>query len=223
VIVFVAVLALWILSLCVHEYAHARVAYAGGDVSVRAKGYLSFNPLVYMDPVHSLLWPTIFLLLGGFGLPGGAVWIDRSRLRTRGWMTATSLAGPAANLAVFLLLAAPFAIGAAPDPYASGDQALWSILAFAAFTQATAAILNLLPLPGLDGFGALEPWLPYSVIRALAPYRGYTMVILLILAFSTPLGAWILHGAVRLMAALGIDGGHLARGYDAFFSVIPWR
>ena len=45
---FIAVLICWIFSVCVHEFAHALVAYWGGDRSVRARGYLDFNPLRYM-------------------------------------------------------------------------------------------------------------------------------------------------------------------------------
>ena len=65
---FIFVLVGWIFSLCLHEFAHAAVAFAGGDTSVREKGYLTFNPLRYVDPIASLFVPLVFLLLGGIGL-----------------------------------------------------------------------------------------------------------------------------------------------------------
>src|SRR5262249_25868997 len=89
---FFIVTVLWIFSVCLHEFGHAIVAYYGGDTSVREKGYLTFNPLKYTHPVYSLLMPVIFMMLGGIGLPGGAVYINDQALRSRQWRTAVSLA-----------------------------------------------------------------------------------------------------------------------------------
>ena len=80
---FIIVLVGWVFSLCLHEFSHALVAYYGGDTTVREKGYLTFNPLKYTHPVYSLLLPLLFLVLGGIGLPGGAVYIETWRLRSR--------------------------------------------------------------------------------------------------------------------------------------------
>ncbi len=70
---FLIVLAGWIFSLSLHEFAHALVAYYGGDKTVKDKGYLTFNPLKYTHPMLSIVFPIIFLMMGGIGLPGGAV------------------------------------------------------------------------------------------------------------------------------------------------------
>ena len=51
----------WIFSLCLHEFAHAAVAFLGGDTSVREKGYLTFNPLRYVDPIASLFVAALML------------------------------------------------------------------------------------------------------------------------------------------------------------------
>ncbi len=104
ILTFVVVLIGWIFSLCLHEFSHALVAYLGGDTTVKDKGYLTFNPLKYTHPVYSLLIPLIFLVLGGIGLPGGAVYIETWRLRSRNWMSAVSLAGPTANLILAIIL-----------------------------------------------------------------------------------------------------------------------
>src|SRR5512134_3578991 len=95
----------WIFSLCLHEFSHALVAYFGGDHTVREKGYLTFNPLIYTDPLLSIFLPLLFLFMGGIGLPGGAVYIERWRIRNRYWLSAMSLAGPMSNLLVALVLA----------------------------------------------------------------------------------------------------------------------
>jgi Zn-dependent protease len=100
----------WIFSVCLHEFSHAIAAYKGGDVTVRDKGYLTFNPLRYTHPVTSLVLPLIVLAIGGIGLPGGAVFINRALLRSRAWDTWVSLAGPASNLVLILIIGALWAV-----------------------------------------------------------------------------------------------------------------
>ena len=52
---FVFVFLLWLFSLCLHEFAHARVAFSGGDTTVKDKGYLTFNPIKYTNPMMSIV------------------------------------------------------------------------------------------------------------------------------------------------------------------------
>ena len=158
---FVLVLIGWVFSVTLHEFAHAAVAYLGGDYTVKDKGYLSFNPLKYTHPMLSIGLPLLFLALGGIGLPGGAVYIERHRLRSKWWGAAVSAAGPAANLLLALLLAAPFALGLVDTNVIEFDVAgwqietssvwenstLWSAVAFLAMLQITAVFFNLLPIP----------------------------------------------------------------------------
>ena len=148
----------WILSVCLHEFGHAIVAYWGGDTSVKDKGYLTLNPLKYTDLNFSLILPLIFLLIGGIGLPGAAVYIDQQRLRNRWWQSAVSAAGPIASSVVTLLLALPFMLGLAS--LHSQYLWLWSALAFLIYLQIFVVIINSLPIPSLDGYGVIEPWLP---------------------------------------------------------------
>jgi len=154
---FLVVLIGWIFSLCLHEFSHAMVAYLGGDTSVREKGYLTFNPLKYTHPVYSLLLPILFLVMGGIGLPGGAVYIETWRLRGKGWESAVSLAGPLSNLILAILLAVILKFA---PPSASG---IWPGLGFLALLQISAVVLNLLPVPPFDGYGALAPFLNYEL------------------------------------------------------------
>ncbi len=73
------------MSLCLHEFGHALAAYLGGDTSVRDAGYLTLNPLKYSHPLLSIIMPVLFLMMGGIGLPGGAVYINRHALRSSTW------------------------------------------------------------------------------------------------------------------------------------------
>jgi len=150
---FIIVIVGWIFSLCLHEFCHAVVAYHGGDTTVKDKGYLTFNPLKYTHPVYSIVLPVIFLLLGGIGLPGGAVYIETWRLRSKRWETAVALAGPVANLVVALVLSVVLFLAPA------STSGFWPGLAFLALMQISAVVLNLIPVPPFDGYRALSPFL----------------------------------------------------------------
>lgn len=208
---FAVVLVGWVFSLCLHEFAHALVAYLGGDTSVREKGYLTFNPLRYTHPLYSLLMPLLFLLIGGIGLPGGAVYIETWRLRSRRWMSAVSLAGPAANLLLALLLGLLFRL----VPAAPGG--VWPALAFLGFLQVSALVLNLIPLPPFDGFGALEPHLRGDVRLRLAETRGVLVWVVFLLLWYVPFIGRLFWGLVAFLAhGLGISLPLAMLGWSQF-------
>jgi Zn-dependent protease len=210
-ITFLVVLLGWIFSLCLHEFSHALVAYYGGDTTVRDKGYLTFNPLKYTHPVYSLVLPLIFLLLGGLGLPGGAVYIERWRLRGRGWETAVSLAGPASNL----LLAGTLTIILRFAPASGGG--IWPGLAFLAFLQVMAVVLNLLPVPPLDGYGALAPYLKPDLRLKLDQAGGTLMWVLFLLLWYVPFINTAFWGIVSLLfLLLGLPGPLAMQGLNLF-------
>ncbi|MFN3742654.1 MAG: site-2 protease family protein [Anaerolineales bacterium] len=216
--VFSLVLLGWILSLSLHEFAHALVAYWGGDWTVREKGYLTLNPLRYTHPVYSLILPLLFLLLGGIGLPGGAVYIETWRIRDRRWLTALSLAGPAANLLFALFLS--LILNLFPQ---IGGKTLGPALAFLGLLQVSAVVLNLLPIPSLDGFAAIEPYLPLSFLERIAPYRqAFLWIFFLALVYLPFLNAIFWMGIIFLTVMLGFPPDLLARGYDQFFFWRVW-
>ncbi|MCJ7434227.1 MAG: site-2 protease family protein [Anaerolineales bacterium] len=163
---FIIVLIGWIFSLCLHEFSHALVAYYGGDFTVKDKGYLTFNPLKYTHPVFSLLLPLLFLVMGGIGLPGGAVYIEKWRLKNRNWESAVALAGPLSNALLALILGLVLRFGLV------STSGIWPDLAFLGLLQVSAVVLNLIPLPPFDGFGILEPHLPMETRIKLAETRG---------------------------------------------------
>jgi Zn-dependent protease len=162
----------WITSLCIHEFGHALVAYLGGDRGVVASGYLTLNPLRYTNVLLSLIMPVIFLLLGGIGLPGGAVYINTSALRSKTWSSAVSAAGPLGTLLCGLLVALPFVLPGRQAWLTDGHLNFFAALAFLGFIEAVAIVLNLLPVPGLDGFGIIRAWLPYSMQNLANRFGG---------------------------------------------------
>jgi Zn-dependent protease len=195
--VFLFVVSGWLVSLCLHEYAHAVVAYNGGDRMVATRGYLTLDPLKYTHPFLSFVIPLAFVLLGGIGLPGGAVWVDRSAIRSRGWDSFISFAGPATNLLFAIALVLPFSLGV--DYYA--HPAFWAGLAFLAFLQLTATVLNFVPIPGIDGGNLIEPWLSPQWRRGFQHVAPYGMLLLIALLW-TPRINYLFFSVVLLIGDL---------------------
>lgn len=165
--VFVFVIAGWLVSLCLHEFGHAVTAWRFGDRDAAVRGYLTLDPRRYSHPALSLVLPMVIIALGGIGLPGAAVYVQ-TWFMTPARRTLVSLAGPAANLvlaAVLLALTRAF--------FTADHAVLWAGVAFLGFLQLTAVLLNLLPIPGLDGYDALEPHLsPETQRRWRRPSSG---------------------------------------------------
>jgi len=204
----------WAVALCLHEFGHALTAYRGGDRSVRAKGYLTLDIRRYTDPVMSLLLPLALLALGGVPLPGGAVWINRAALRSRAVASAVSLAGPLTNLALGAALIAVVATSRLPEGLADGLSCL-------ALVQVLAFVLNILPVPGLDGFGALEPYLPASTRRFAGSLAWYAPMLLFVLIIGVPAVGNALFGAG--FAVFDALGGDRAAAVTGFQELLFWR
>jgi Zn-dependent protease len=214
--VFMFVVAGWLLSLCLHEYAHAVVAYRAGDYGVASLGYLRLNPLKYAHPFLSIVLPVLFILIGAIALPGGAVLVDNHRLRTRAQRALVSLAGPATNVVFAIVLLLPFVIGVNVDAH----QTFWSAIALLAFFQISAAILNLLPVPGLDGGNAVYPYLNSDWKRAYDVMRPWGMLLLVVLLFYTVLRSVVFDVFDGIMAAANVPNG--LAGYGLFLFQF-WR
>ena len=151
--VFLFIMAAWVVSLSLHEFAHAYLAWRFGDRDVEARGYLTLNPLRYAHPVLSILLPVLFIAIGGIGLPGGAVWLHPERFRTDLQRALVSLAGPLVNV----VLAGVLIVLAGEQAPTSTHVIFWLAVSGLGLLQLMAAVLNLLPVPGLDGYGAIEP------------------------------------------------------------------
>jgi Zn-dependent protease len=210
--VFLFVVAGWLLSLCLHEYAHALTAYRGGDVGVAHRGYLTLNPLKYSHPLLSIVLPLVIVVLGGIGLPGGAVWVDRHHLRGRGWDSFVSFAGPAMNILFTLALVLPFTLGVDVDAHPQ----FWAGVAFLGFLQLTASILNLMPIPGVDGGNLIEPWLPPNWQRGFAKVAPFGMLLLFALLWEPRIGRAFWWLVFTISDVIGLPSDLYAEGFGLF-------
>ena len=215
--VFIFVIAGWLVSLCLHEFGHAYTAWRYGDRDVATRGYLTLDPLKYSNPLLSLGLPLVFIALGGIGLPGGAVYVRTSWMTPRR-RTVVALAGAVVNATLAVVLLVTTAAFADLD-----HVVFWSGMAFLGFLQVTAVVLNLLPIPGLDGYAALEPHLSPETQHALQPAKQWGFFILLILFLVPPLNQAFFSVVYRLFDLSGVNpvlpslGSHLTRFWSAWF------
>lgn len=210
--VFLFVVSGWLVSLCLHEYAHARTALHSGDISIGAKGYLTLNPLKYTNALLSVVLPVVFVIMGGIGLPGGAVFIERHRIRGRVRHSLISAAGPLTNLLFAVLLMLPFTLGLTD----SWPMEFVSAFAFLAMLQVTAAILNFLPVPGLDGYGVLEPWLSHSTRRQMEPFAPFGLFAVFGVLYIHSVNEKFFHVIYTVMGWFGVQWQYADIGYFLF-------
>ncbi|SFF34276.1 Zn-dependent protease (includes SpoIVFB) [Fontimonas thermophila] len=206
-------LAVWalpvLLAITVHEASHGYVARALGDPTAEALGRLSLNPLRHIDPVGTILVPAVLLALGGF-LFGWAKPVPvnmRNLGHPRRDMALVAAAGPLSNCAMALGwgLLLKFAL-------AGGDEGVWLGLRYMAIAgiviNLVLMVLNLLPLPPLDGGRVLTGLVPEHVARQFDRIEPYGLLILVILLATGLLGRvlyWPLTLAeAALFAILGL-------------------
>ena len=201
----------WIFSLCLHEFSHALVAYLGGDYTVREKGYLTFNPLRYTHPLFSIVLPLLFLLMGGIGLPGGAVYIERWRIRNRFVLSLVSLAGPLSNLLVAIVLGLILRFWPSiPTTYLPG-------LSFLLVLQVSAVLFNSIPLPPFDGYNILEPFLNPVIRMQMDRFASVAIWVVLLLFWFVPAVSNSFWETVYVISTiLGVDWGWVVAGLERF-------
>ena len=155
-----------------HEFSHALVADQLGDHRPRALGRVSLNPLRHLDPLG-----TVLLVVVGIGW-GKPVPVAIEALRPgRAGMALVAGAGPVANVVVALGLAVAFR---ALDLAGMGGPVL-QLLYVAVVVNLLLALLNLLPIPPLDGFAVLTAVVPPGWEYAIRRYQAYGVVLLLLL------------------------------------------
>jgi len=207
----------WIATVCVHEFCHALVAYIAGDRAVATSGYLTFDPLRYTNFLMSIVFPAAFLLIGGIALPGGAVYINRGALRSKWWDSAVSLAGPVGTLLCGVLFAAMIIVSYLVGLVRSDNIAFFQALAVLGFVEMYAFVLNLVPIPPLDGFGIIRPWLPYSMQSAAAQLGTFALILVFAAIWYVPsINLFFVHSATTLAAMFGIDPDLIYFGQQHF-------
>ncbi|MBI2933028.1 MAG: site-2 protease family protein [Planctomycetes bacterium] len=203
------VLGIWFVSVYAHELGHAMAAYWGGDRAVRDRGGFSPIQIWFNNPWMGLVLPAIILMFTGFAFPGAATRVNRSSLRDSGVVSLVFLAGPAATLAITAAL-----VGIT---FVLSPGLLRTALALSVFLNIMSFLLNLLPLPSLDGFGAIGAHLPGRVEHWMYRAAVPTMVLLVLLLFAVPQAAAKLTDAcLRGATLVGIEQRDVIEGFQRF-------
>lgn len=205
----VVVVVLVILSIIFHEVAHGWVADWLGDPTARYAGRLTLNPIPHIDMVGSIIVPGLALLSGSPFLLGWAkpVPINPYNLRWGTWGEAlTAFAGPATNILIAVAAGLLVRFGVLP-----ASEAVVSLIFILIIANISLAILNLLPIPPLDGSKIVAALLPSglyykyreleNLTYALGPF-GLILVLIIIVQFlSGPMS--VLTGSIfRLLTGL---------------------
>lgn len=190
-----------IFAITVHEAAHGYAAKHFGDMTAFQAGRITLNPLKHIDLFGTIILPAMTVMLGGI-LFGWAkpVPVDFRRLRQpKKDMLWVAAAGPASNfvMAIFWALVLKFSVHA-PEAFVLP----MGLMAKAGVTiNIVLMVLNLLPLPPLDGGRIAVSLLPMQLARPFAQIERYGFIILIILLFSGVLGR-ILDPLINLVYAL---------------------
>lgn len=180
-----------LFAITVHEVAHGWVALKLGDRTAQMMGRLTLNPLKHIDPVGTILVPGILLLLGGFvfgwAKPVPISYQNLNKPKTD--MAWVALAGPMANLVMACIWAAVAKLGLSllQADIAIGEPMLYMGIA-GVLINAILMMLNLLPLPPLDGGRILVSLLPGPLAWKVNQVEPYGFFILLALLYFGILG-----------------------------------
>jgi Zn-dependent protease len=177
-----------IFAITLHEVAHGYVALLFGDHTARLSGRLTLNPIKHIDPIGTVLIPVVMLLFSNF-IFGWAkpVPVDSRNLHhPRRDMAFVALAGPVSNLLMALFWGVITKIGLMTEQ--SGSVWLGTPLVYMGgagiMINVVLAVLNLIPLPPLDGGKVLSSLLPPRAAYSLSMIEPYGFYILIILMFT---------------------------------------
>ena len=192
--VILSVASVWaipiLLAITLHEAAHGWVALRLGDDTAYRLGRVTFNPFRHIDPFGTVLLPALLLFASGGRMMFGfakPVPVNFARLRRpRRDMVLVAAAGPATNLALAVVSAALFHV----VPFLSGDVARWVAenLSNSIWINLLLCVLNLLPIPPLDGGRIAVGLLPPPLAMRLARLERLGIIIILGAVFILP---WI--------------------------------
>lgn len=201
-------IAIWALpvlfAITVHEAAHGWAALKFGDRTAQMMGRLTLNPIKHIDPIGTLLVPGLLLMAGGFifgwAKPVPVTWQNLSNPKKD--MIWVALAGPMSNLGMAFIWAALAKIGL----MAGGNlQALYYMGIAGIQINAVLMLLNLLPLPPLDGGRVLVGLLPGSLswrVSRIEPYGFFILVGLLYLGIISMILSPLMRGFNSILATI---------------------
>jgi len=177
-----------LISISIHESAHAWSANLLGDPTSRLQGRVTLNPIKHLDPVGSLLFPLLGIMLGGvvFGWAKPVPVVTRNLRHPRRDHALVAAAGPASNILLAIIFLIAFkVIGIFVNPVGIGSNSplgwLVDFVYFGVVLNIVLAVFNLFPIPPLDGSWIISGLVPplASVVDLIRPYGFLLLLVLL--------------------------------------------
>jgi len=205
-------IAVWILpvifAITVHEVAHGWVAMKLGDRTAQMMGRLTLNPIKHIDPIGTLLVPGVLLMAGGFifgwAKPVPVSW--RNLNNPKKDMIWVALAGPMANLGMAIIWAALMKVAIMLVNAGHDEMRALVYMGIAGIQiNGVLMLLNLLPLPPLDGGRILVGLLPGPLswrVSRIEPYGFFILVGLLYFGIISMILSPLMRGFVSILSAL---------------------
>jgi Zn-dependent protease len=203
---FLLLAPVFIISLTLHELAHALTAYRLGDRTAKEMGRLTLNPIAHMDPLGSLI--LVLTYFGGSFLFGWAkpVPVDARNLRTspQVGMALVGVAGPITNFVLALIAGAIWA-----HNELTGDTA--KIVAYTITINVILGVFNLFPIPPLDGSRVIGGFMPRDVYERWAALDQYGMFVVfgMFILFNNQTSTILESGFEKVLSVISaVVGGH---------------
>ncbi len=179
---FIFAIAILMLSVILHEISHVYAAYLLGDPTAKYAGRLTLNPLKHLDPFGSIILPAFTYLMGGFILGWAKpVPFNPYNLKNQKWGPAiVGAAGPLANILVVVIFGIFIRAG---GQFTLLPASFIQIAALVIFVNLQLTVLNLIPIPPLDGSRLLSALLPYRWQNIQYTLERYSFIFVIIFIF----------------------------------------
>ncbi len=197
----------FILSLSVHEWAHAWSAFKLGDPTAKMSGRMTFDPMAHGTLMGTVVIPLLSVSLGGFFFGWAKpVPVDTRYFKNpRAGMALVAAAGPFSNIIIALLLSIVIGQMYAGNYSLEGASALkrtgLEMLQFGVQINVALAVFNMLPLPPLDGSRILQGFMSREWADKMDQSAGMLQIVLFVVIFS-PIGALILYPPMGFLIGL---------------------
>jgi Zn-dependent protease len=193
-----------LFAITLHEVAHGWIADMRGDHTARMLGRLTLNPLKHIDPIGTVILPLFFLLTTGFmfgwakPVPVNARYLKNPRFD----MAWVAIAGPLSNILMALMWAGIAKIALSFNMSVESTKFLIIMSQIGITINLFLALLNLIPIPPLDGSRVLSAFLPRKIAYLYEKIEPFGFFILIALLLSGLLNALLVDPALYIRAII---------------------